>query len=96
MQGWWTGVCVDLGDDVTSITVKRGDTALITNEAGSTIMYENADGTSGIANKAVSIYVNAENPIQRDFVVTLVTADGNITLNWTVRFETTKADANAA
>ena len=89
MQGWWTGVCVDLGDNVTNITVKRGNTALITDGTGSTIMYENADGTSGIANRAVSIYVNAENPIQRDFVVTLTTSNGPITLNWTVQFDTT-------
>ena len=96
VKGWWTGVCVELGDVVTNITVKNGGNTLINASSGNTIMHETTDGKGENVDGAVSIYVNAKNPVDRNYVVTLATADGNITLNWTVRFETTKADANAA
>ena len=95
VKGWWTGVCVELGDVVTNITVKNGNSTLIDTSSGNTIMHETADGKGKNVDGAVSIYVNAENPVDCNYVVTLATAGGNITLNWTVRFETTKANANA-
>lgn len=97
MDGWWTGVCIELGDTIKSVKIVRdGDNKTLTDgNTGSAVQYEDtATGKAVNTDRGFGFYVNAEEPVTRSYTVTLTGKDGEtVTFKWTVDFQTEKAAA---
>lgn len=89
-DGWWTGVCFELGNAVSTMTISKNGTPLAEDKPGAAIQCEGPNGESMNLSRAFALYVNAETPTTRAYDITFKTSGGaSVTINWTFRFETT-------